>query len=23
LKERGIQEGMTVHIGDMEFEYRE
>mgnify|MGYP000859843188 CR=1 FL=1 len=23
LKERGIKEGMTVHIGDMEFEYRE
>lgn len=23
LRERGIQEGMTVHIGDMEFEYRE
>ena len=23
LKERGIKEGQTVHIGDMEFEYRE
>ena len=23
LKERGIKEGMTVHIGEMEFEYRE
>ena len=23
LRERGIQEGMTVRIGDMEFEYRE
>ena len=23
LRERGIQEGMTVHIGEMEFEYRE
>ena len=23
LKERGIKEDMTVHIGDMEFEWRE
>ena len=23
LRERGIKEGMTVHIGEMEFEYRE
>ena len=23
LKARGIKEGQTVHIGDMEFEYRE
>lgn len=23
LKERGIKEGQTVHIGEMEFEYRE
>ena len=23
LKEKGIREGDTVHIGDMEFEYRE
>ena len=23
LRERGIKEGMTVHIGDMEFEYQE
>ena len=23
LKERGIKEGMTVHIGKMEFEWRE
>lgn len=23
LRERGIREGMTVHIGDMEFEFRE
>ena len=23
LKERGIKEGMTVHIGDMEFEWHE
>ena len=23
IKERGIQEGDTVRIGDMEFEYRE
>ncbi len=23
LKERGIKEGMMVHIGEMEFEYRE
>ena len=23
LRERGIREGMTVHIGEMEFEYRE
>ena len=23
LQERGIKEGETVHIGDMEFEYRE
>ena len=23
LRARGIKEGMTVHIGEMEFEYRE
>ena len=23
LKERGIREGQTVHIGEMEFEWRE
>ena len=23
LRERGIKEGMTVHIGEMEFEYRD